>query len=115
MANGLLFRWPGTDAAAQPVAVTLCLVAITALVPPLPPTTSGRLDTRGIAWLTLSLVALMAGLSSVRLLGVTSPATWLAVAAAFALLVPFVRHELRVAEPLVDVRILVSPPSGRCS
>jgi MFS family permease len=91
------------------VAVTLCLVAITALVPPLPPTASGRLDVAGIAWLTASLVVLMAGLSLVRIAGITSPWTWLALLGAFALLVPFVRHELRVDEPLVDIRMLVAP------
>ena len=91
------------------VAVTLCLAAIAGLVPPLAPTTSGRLDTGGIAWLTLSLVLLMAGLSLVRLQGVASPWTWLVLLSAFAVLVPFVRHELGADEPLVDVRMLASP------
>jgi hypothetical protein len=101
---------PFTATLALPaVAVTLCLVAIAVLVPALPPTTSGRLDTGGIAWLTLSLVLLMTGLSLVRLLGVGSPWTWLALVAAFGVLVPFVRHERGVAEPLVDVAMLASP------
>ena len=71
------------------VAVTLCLVAI--------------------AWLAASLVTLMAGLSLVRLQGVGSVWTWLALVAAFGLLVPFVRHSLRTPEPLIDVRMLAAP------
>ncbi len=91
------------------VAVTLCLAAIAVWVPSMPPTVSGRLDIGGIAWLTASLVTLMAGLSLVRLLGIGSPWTWAALLGAFALLVPFVRHSLRVEEPLVDVRMLAAP------
>lgn len=87
-------------------AVTLCLFAIARMVPPTPPTASGRLDVVGIAWLTASLVTLMVGLSLVRMVGITSPWTWLCLAAAFGLLAPFVRHELVVDEPLVDIRML---------
>lgn len=99
----------GVVLALPAVAVTLCLAAIAAFVPSMPPTVSGRLDVGGIAWLTASLVTLMAGLSLVRLVGVGSPWTWLALLAAFGLLVPFVRHSLRVDEPLVDIRMLVAP------
>lgn len=91
------------------VAVTLCLVAIAVWVPAMPPTVSGRLDVGGIAWLAASLVTLMAGLSLVRLQGVGSVWTWLALVAAFGLLVPFVRHSLRTPEPLIDVRMLAAP------
>lgn len=99
----------GVVLALPAVAVTLCLVAIAVWVPAMPPTVAGRLDVGGIAWLTASLATLMVGLSLVRLVGVGSPWTWLALAAAFGLLVPFVRHSLRVDEPLVDVRMLATP------
>lgn len=91
------------------VAVTLCLVAIAVWVPPMPATVSGRLDVGGITWLTASLVTLMAGLSLVRLQGIGSVWTWLALIVAFGLLVPFVRHSLRTPEPLIDVRMLAAP------
>lgn len=99
----------GVVLALPAVAVTLCLLAIWLWVPSMPPTAAGKLDLGGIAWLTASLVALMAGLSLVRLVGVGSIWTWLALLAAFGLLVPFVRHSLRVEEPLVDVRMLAAP------
>lgn len=91
------------------VATTLCLAAIAAFVPATPPTAAGRLDVVGIAWLAASLVVLMAGLSLLRLAGPGSPWTWLCLAGALVLLVPFVRHELGFAEPLVDIRLLTSP------
>lgn len=91
------------------VAVTLCLVAIWLWVPPMEPTASGRLDVGGISWLAASLVTLMVGLSLVRLVGITSVWTWVALVGAFTLLVPFVRHSLAVDEPLVDVRMLAAP------
>lgn len=99
----------GVVLALPAVAVTLCLLAIWLWVPSMPPTAAGKLDLGGIAWLTASLVALMAGLSLVRLVGVGSIWTWLLLLAAFGLLVPFVRHSLRVEEPLVDVRMLAAP------
>ena len=99
----------GVVLALPAIAVTLCLVAIWLWVPSMPPTVSGRLDVGGIAWLTASLVTLMAGLSLVRLLGVGSVWTWLALLGAFTLLVPFVRHSLRADEPLVDIRMLIAP------
>ena len=99
----------GVVLALPAVAVTLCLVAIWAWVPAMPPTASGRLDVGGIAWLAASLVTLMAGLSLVRLAGVGSVWTWAALVGAFALLVPFVRHSLAVDEPLIDVRMLAAP------
>jgi len=91
------------------VVVVACYFAILFLVPDLPPTAEGRLDTTGILWLTASLALLMAGLSLVRIAGLTSPWTWLCLAASALVLLPFVRHELVHPEPLVDIRMLVNP------
>lgn len=90
-------------------AVTLCLVAIWRLVPTLGPSATGRLDLGGVFWLTLSLVFLTIGLTLLRLVGVFSPWPWLSILAAVAVLLPFVRHEQRVSEPLVDIAMLKSP------
>ncbi|MFV0452041.1 MAG: MFS transporter, partial [Propioniciclava sp.] len=91
------------------VAVTACILAIIRFVPASPGTSTGALDTVGIAWLTASLLTLMAGLSLLRTDGPASPGPWLALAAALGLLVPFVGHELRCPEPLVDIRLLTAP------
>ncbi|MFV0428842.1 MAG: MFS transporter [Arachnia sp.] len=90
-------------------AVTACRDAIRRFVPQTPPSASGRLDWAGIGWLTASLVSLTAGLTLLRTVGPTSPLPWASFLVAIALLVPFVRHELRAAEPLVDVRVVARP------
>lgn len=91
------------------VAVTLCLFAIWFGVAPTEPepAAAGRpVDWTGFALLTTALGVLMGGLVLVRVLGPPSPWPWLTVAAGVLLLVPFGRHELATAEPLVDVRLL---------
>lgn len=91
------------------VVVTLCLAAIWFFVPATPASAQGRLDWIGVGLLTVSLGVLMLGLTLVRILGPGSAWPWLAIAGAVAVLWPFVRHELRVDEPLVDVRMLAAP------
>ena len=50
----------------------------------------------------------MAGLIVIRLEGPGSVLAWLLVVAGLALLVPFVRAERRIAEPLVDVDLMAT-------
>ncbi len=90
-------------------AVTIVVVTIWLFVPDSPATVEGTLDWVGMAWLTASLLILTLGLTWLRTLGVASPLPWLAIVASLVLLWPFVRQELKVAEPLVDIRLLISP------
>ncbi len=90
-------------------AVTIVVVTIWLFVPDAPATVKGTLDWAGMAWLTACLVILTLGLTWLRTLGVASPWPWLAIVASLVLLWPFVRQELKVAEPLVDIRLLISP------
>ena len=99
--HGLLFRWPGSD----PDADALVLMAHQDVVPVTGQGWSGdpfearvvdgKLIGRGV-------------LDDKGMLLVVAEAVE-ALLAAFGLLVPFVRHSLRVEEPLVDVRMLAAP------
>jgi MFS family permease len=71
--------------------------------------TEGVLDAAGLALVSVSLLAVTGGLSLVRLVGAGSPWPWLAMVLGLAVLVPFVRHELRTADPLIDLRVMRRP------
>jgi hypothetical protein len=90
------------------VVVTVVLVVVWVGVEDAPGTSTGGLDAGGVALLTVALGLVMAGLIVVRVSGPGSVVAWLLVVAGVAALVPFVRHELRQAQPVVDVRLLRS-------
>jgi MFS family permease len=90
------------------VVVTVVLVVVRVGVEDAPGTSTGGLDAGGVALLTVALGLVMAGLIVVRVSGPGSVVAWLLVVAGVAALVPFVRHELRQAQPVVDVRLLRS-------
>ena len=89
--------------------VTLCLVAIWFGVEDLPGTATGGIDWVGFTLITGVLGLLMAGLIVIRLEGPGSVVPWLLIAAALLLLAPFARAERRIAQPLIDVRLLATP------
>ncbi|GAA4722925.1 MFS transporter [Isoptericola chiayiensis] len=89
--------------------VCACFVVILLGVAETPDPVGGRLDTRGLVLISLSLLAFTGGLSLLRLEGVASPVAWAAVALGLAVLWPFVRAELRHPDPLIDVRMFRSP------
>ena len=93
------------------IAVAVCALVIALLVHDLPEprTESHRFDGRGLALVSLALVALTGGLSVLRLDGVGSVVAWALVVAGAALLVPFARHSLRHPDPLIDVRMFRDP------
>ncbi|CAB4774503.1 unannotated protein [freshwater metagenome] len=66
----------------------------------------GAFDLRGLGLVTLALGLVMGGLIAVRLMGPASALPWLLVAAGLVVLVPFVRLERSLEEPMVDVRVL---------
>ncbi len=65
-----------------------------------------RLDHRGAALVTGAMALLVLGLQQSAAWGWGSPATWGALAAGAALGLAFVRRELRVNDPLMDLRSL---------
>lgn len=90
------------------IAVTLCLAVVWLGIEDDPGTGAGTFDWRGLGLLTLCLALVMGGLITIRLDGPGSIQAWALVAVGLLVLVPFRRIEDRQAEPLVDVRLLLS-------
>lgn len=101
-----------TIALAVPAVITtLAFVAVLFGVPESERVPGSRLDTPGVVLLSLALVFITSGLAFLRTPDVA--ASWwlvaLLIAIGLALLVPFARRELRVADPLVDLRMMRQP------
>jgi MFS family permease len=85
-------------------------VAVRALVPESPVRAEERLDGGGAVLLGLGLLCLLLGISRGSTWGWTSARTLLVLVAALALLAAFTLVERRAREPLVDLRLVVTPP-----
>jgi MFS family permease len=90
-------------------AVTVCFVIVWFGVAGTPPVATGRLDLRGFGLVTLAIGLVMGGLILVRLQGPGSVLPWLVLLLGVLAFWPFARVELKVAEPLIDVRLLATP------
>ena len=89
--------------------VTACLVLIWVGIEDTPGESSGGIDWGGLALITLALGLAMGGLVAIRLEGPRSLLPWLLILAGLVALVPFVRYERSLAQPLIDVRLLRTP------
>ena len=98
-----------TTLLAPGIAVAVCFVVVLLGVRDAHAPTSGRFDSLGAALLAVSLVTVTGGLSLLRLSGLASPWPWAALALGGILLAVFVRHALRVEEPVIDVRLFADP------
>ncbi|WP_084631768.1 MFS transporter [Demequina aestuarii] len=104
--GGILPLWAALCVPA--VLVSIALIVVIAKVPDTGQRGEGTIDTRGTSILTIALLAIMGGLSLVRVDGIT---LWVAgmVLIGIALLWVFVRVEARTEHPLVDIAMLRSP------
>jgi MFS family permease len=91
------------------IVVTAVLVLVWFGIEDTPGESSGGIDWTGLALVTLALGLVMAGLVLVRVDGPGSVWAWLLMVLGVLVLVPFVRHERRVTDPIVDVDLLASP------
>jgi len=91
------------------VVVTACFFVIWWGIEDAPGTSSGGIDWAGLGLVTAALGLVMGGLIALRLTGPANPLPWLLVVAGIAALVPFVRYEAALPEPLIDVRLLAQP------
>lgn len=91
------------------VPVVAALGLVWRAIPESPVRTPARLDVPGAVTLSASLVALLVALSEGRSWGWGSPAVLGLIGAALALAVAWVVIELRVPEPMVDVRMMRAP------
>jgi MFS family permease len=101
--DNLSWRWLFAVSA---VVVLAALVAVVTLVPESPIKTPSRVDVPGAALLSLGLATFLVAISEGPNWGWSSPATlglFIVAAVAFAIWVPV---ELRVPEPLVNLRIM---------
>jgi EmrB/QacA subfamily drug resistance transporter len=78
-------------------------------VPPSPPAKSTRVDWAGAALLSLSLAAILIGVSQAGDWGWGSPPNLAAIGGGLALLGAFVAVEARVTQPLIDLEVLRKP------
>lgn len=93
------------------LAVTVAgAVAVRAVVPESPARAPGRIDLVGAVLLAAGLIALLLGVSQGRTWGWTSAPTLALLACGAFLLVVFVLAEVRIPQPLVDVRLLRRRP-----
>jgi MFS family permease len=91
------------------IVVTACLALIWVGVEDVPGIGTGRFDWTGLGLLSVVLGLVMGGLIAIRVAGPSSPLGWVLVALGLVALIPFARAENRQQEPLVDVRLLLSP------
>ena len=92
--------------------VVVCFFVILFGVKESPEPTGGRLDTVGLVLISLALIAFTGGLSLLRLNGPADLWAWAVVLLGILLVVPFVLWELRVGDPVIDVRMFRSPALG---
>ena len=111
LTSGALFEATSmtTLLALPAVVVTVVLVLAWIGIEDLPGEATGGFDWHGLALVTAALGLVMGGLIAIRLQGPSAPLPWLLVLAGLAALVPFVRVERSLAEPMVDVRLLAQP------
>ncbi len=91
------------------VAVTACFFVILFGVKESPDLHGGSFDTVGMVLVAVALLGLTGGLFLLRVNGPSSPVAWVAMVVGLALFVPFVRWELRQADPLIDVLMFANP------
>jgi MFS family permease len=88
------------------IIVSVCLLAVAIGVQELPGACGGTFDGVGLVLVGGALLALAGGLSLMRAQGPGAVLPWSGIVLGLMLLWPFARHELRTAEPLLDVRML---------
>jgi len=89
--------------------VIVCFFVVLFGVGETPDLAGGKFDTGGMVLITLALLALTGGLSLLRLLGAGSVLAWVVVVVGLGLIYPFIRYELRQADPLIDVTMFRNP------
>jgi MFS family permease len=91
------------------VACVICFFFIWFGIQESPDLTGGRFDWAGMGLVAAALLGLCGGLFLLRVNGVGSVLSWAVIALGVVLFVPFIRHELGQADPLIDIRMFTNP------
>nr|MDT0656525.1 MFS transporter [Micromonospora sp. DSM 115978] len=109
--GGLLLErfWWGSVFLINVPVVLVGLIAVTLLVPESRDPRPGRIDLVGVLLSVVGLVALSYGIIDGGEHGFGRPVVWAAILGGLAVLAAFVRYELRVPYPALDVRLFRTP------
>ncbi|WP_067441058.1 MFS transporter [Nocardioides jensenii] len=91
------------------VVVTACFFVIWFGIEDVRGASTGGVDLPGLGMITLTLGLVMGGLIMIRLQGTESLLAWGLIVLGLLSLVPFIRLEARLPEPLIDVRLFAQP------
>ncbi|GAA1305401.1 MFS transporter [Streptomyces sanglieri] len=108
--GGLLvedYGWQSAFLLNVPIALTVIALGAWFLPESFAPRT-GRWDWTGVAQSIVGMIALAAGIKQLGKSGLASPLPWLMLALAAVVLTLFVRRQLRLAHPLLHVRLFTS-------
>ncbi len=108
------YDWRATFASRIPLAVLIMVLALSALglrQPMALPGASRRFDIAGACYLTLALFGILFGCTQLPVEdNYLDPWSWLVCGAGFVFAALFIRHERRVAEPLIDLELFRGSP-----
>jgi EmrB/QacA subfamily drug resistance transporter len=105
IAGGYLTEWTWRAIFWVNVPIAIIAVVLTLISKPTEERNPARIDMRGAALVSGGMALAVLGLQQAGVWGWGSVATWLCLIAGLALLVAFVRFELRTDEPLVPLRL----------
>lgn len=108
VAGGYLTQWTWRSIFWINVPVAIIAVVLTQMAVPDTPRRQERIDTRGAVLVCAGMAIAVLGLQQASAWGWGSFATWACLVVGVALLVAFVRWELRVDQPLVPMRLFAN-------
>jgi len=105
LAGGYLSEWTWRAIFFVNVPVAVVAVVLTLVARPINHKVAAHLDLRGAVLVGAGMGLSVLGLQQASVWGWTNPATWGSIAVGLAVLVAFVLVELRVDQPLMEIRI----------
>jgi EmrB/QacA subfamily drug resistance transporter len=105
IAGGYLTEWTWRSIFWVNIPVAIIALVLIAVSKPEEERSDSRIDMRGAALVGAGMGIAVLGLQQASVWGWSSVATWVCLIAGLALLAAFVRFELRVADPLVPMRL----------
>jgi EmrB/QacA subfamily drug resistance transporter len=105
IAGGYLTEWTWRAIFWVNIPVAIIALILIAISKPVEERSPSRIDMRGALLVSAGMAAAVLGLQQASVWGWGSVGTWLCIVVGLALLAAFVRFELRVADPLVPMRL----------